>query len=111
MAQFKYLGRPLYQTDNDWTEVRQNIKQAHKVWGRLVKILQREKAYIKVLDIFYRAVVQLVLLFGSESWFLSEETEKMVEGAHTGFLCQIMGKRARRNTGGMWVTISTGGLR
>ena len=39
----------------------------------------------KWLKMLYMAVFQAVLLFGSESWILLEEMEKMVEGAHTIF--------------------------
>ena len=52
----------------------------------------------------YRVVVQVVVLLGSKYCVLSEATEKTVEGAHTGFLRQIMGKQVRRITGGIWVT-------
>ena len=41
-------------------------------------------------------LVQVILLYGLETWFLSAEMEKKVEGAHTGFLKQILGKLARR---------------
>ena len=66
-------------------------------------MMQREGVYIKVLEIFSMVVLEAVQLFGSESWFLLEATEKTMEGAHTGFLHQIMGKWARWIMGGMWV--------
>ena len=43
---------------------------------------------------FYRALVQAVLLFGYETWVISEAMEKKVEGIHMGFLRHITGKRA-----------------
>ena len=58
-----YLWRPLEKSDNEWTEVCRNIRKARQVWGRIRKILRREGADPFVLDIFYRAVVQEVLLF------------------------------------------------
>ena len=36
---FRYLGRPLDQTDDDCTAVRQNIMCTRLVWGRLGKLL------------------------------------------------------------------------
>ena len=36
---FRYLGRPLDQTDDDWTAVRRNIMRARSVWGRLGTLL------------------------------------------------------------------------
>ena len=36
---FQYLGLPLDQTDDDWTDVRQNIMRARLVWERLGTLL------------------------------------------------------------------------
>ena len=63
VANFKYLGRPLEQMDDDWAVVRQNFKRAQRVWGRLGKIPQREGADYKVAIMFHMNFVQAVLLF------------------------------------------------
>ena len=52
----------------------------------------------------YRAVIQVVLLFGSDTWVLSVAMESMVEGMHTGFMRKIMGKMVRRKADRTWVT-------
>ena len=49
---------------------------------------------------FYCAVVQSVLLFGSETWFLTSLTEKRLEGVHTGFLKLVTGNRERLHRDG-----------
>ena len=36
---FQYMGRPLDQTVDDWTDVRRNIMRARSVWGRLGTII------------------------------------------------------------------------
>ena len=71
-------------------------------------MLRREGADTQVSAMFYRAVVQAVPLFGSDSWVMSAAMEKMVEGTHTGFLRQITGKRAQRNADETWVTPAAG---
>ena len=38
-----------------------------------------------MLAAFYRAVVQAVILFGSEMWVLSESMEKRIAGINTRF--------------------------
>ena len=38
---FKYLGRLLDRSDNNWPEVLQNIRKAIQVWGRLGELLLR----------------------------------------------------------------------
>ena len=55
-----------------------------------------------VLDIFYREVVQAVLLFRSETWVLSAAMAKRLEGFHVGFLRQVTGNTAWRNWDGTW---------
>ena len=39
VTQFKYLGRPLDQYDNDWPEILRNTSRARKVWGQLGNIM------------------------------------------------------------------------
>ena len=67
VGRFKYLGRLLGRSDNDWPAVLRNIRKARQVWGRLVKLLRKEGAEPTVLAKFYHAVVQAVLLFGAET--------------------------------------------
>ena len=61
---FQYLGRPLDQMDVDWTAVQRNIMRKRSVWGRLGTLIQQEGADPRAMGIFYRAVVQAVLLYG-----------------------------------------------
>ena len=44
VTEFRYLGRLLTATDNDWPAVAGNIKKARRSWGRLAKVLGREGA-------------------------------------------------------------------
>ena len=85
VATFRCLGRTLDQTDDDWLASRRNIMHARSVWGRLGALLRQEVADPRVAAMFYRAVVQAILLYGSETLVLSAAMEKKVEGAHTGF--------------------------
>ena len=41
---FRYLGRPLDQTDDDWPDVWRDIMGVRSVWGILGTLLQREGA-------------------------------------------------------------------
>ena len=56
------------------------------VWGRLGTLIQHEGADPKVAAMFYRAVFQVILLYGSDMWFLLASMERKTEGMHTGFL-------------------------
>ena len=71
-------------------------------------MLWREGADTQVLEMFYRVVVQAVMIFRSESWVLSADTEGTTEGVHKGFLKHITGNLAQRNPDGTWVMPETG---
>ena len=49
-----------------------------------------------MLEIFYRAVSQAILLYGSETWVLSSEMDNKLEGLNTDFLRHITGNRERQ---------------
>ena len=49
-----------------------------------------------------------MIIFGSESWVLSEVIEMKVGGTHTGLLQQITGNRSISNPDGKLVTLAVG---
>ena len=67
VSEFRYLGRLLTATDDDWSAVAGNIRKSWVSWGRLAQVLGREGADPKVSRSFYTAVTQQVLLFGAET--------------------------------------------
>ena len=44
VTEFRYLGRILTNTDDDWPAVARNLHRARATWGRLARILGREGA-------------------------------------------------------------------
>ena len=50
---FKYLGRQMDRSDNDYSEVLRNIRKSRQVWGRLGNLLRREGADTSVAESFY----------------------------------------------------------
>jgi len=65
---FKYLGRLLAFDDNIVQAVQCNLKKARKSWSGILQVLRAENASPRVCALFYKATVQAVLLFGSETW-------------------------------------------
>ena len=61
------MGLVLTAADNDWSEVVGNLRKSRKRWSHLERILGREGDNPRVLGMFYKAVVQVVMLFGSET--------------------------------------------
>ena len=79
---FKYLGRLMAMDDNDIQAVRSNLRKARKVWARLSRLLRTDNATPRVCGMFYKATIQAVLLFGSETWNLTPTAMKQLEGFH-----------------------------
>ena len=75
---FSYPGITLEKTDDDWPSVRRNIMHTRLVLGRLGTLLRRKIVDHLVAEMFYRVVVQAILLYGSETWVHSMEIEKKV---------------------------------
>jgi hypothetical protein len=65
---FKYLGQLLTYNNNDSQAMRSNLKKVRKSWAWVSSVLRVENASPKVSGVFYKAAVQAVLLFGSETW-------------------------------------------
>ena len=103
VSTFRYLGRVLTAVDDDWLAVVGNHGKARKIWGRLSRILRREGADPKVLGNFYKAVAQLVLTFGAETWVLAPIMERDPESFQNRVARRITGKQPRRQqTDGRW---------
>ncbi len=99
---FKYLGWSLAYDDNNTQAMGGNLKKARKSWGQVFHILRAENASPKVCGVFYKATVQAVLLFGSETWKLSTLSFKSLEGFHIRAAHRMVGKMPTRNPDGTW---------
>ena len=91
VTEFRYLGRVLTNTDDDWPAVARNLRKARVTWGRLARVLGLEGADPKVSRNFYISVTQQVLLFGAETWVLTKNMEASLDA--------FQGRVARRLTG------------
>ena len=56
--------------------------KARGTWARIGQVLRREIAPPRVSAKFYKAIVQSVLLYGSETWVLSPAALARLEGFH-----------------------------
>ena len=99
---FKYLGRLISFDDADNQAMWSNLKKAQGCWARVSRVLRAENATPKTCGMFYKATVQAVLLYGSETWSLSPSSMKRLEGFHIRAAWQMSGKRPERNVDGSW---------
>ena len=79
---FWYLGRLLLQDDGNIQAVRSQLCKAHGTWARIGQVLRRENAPPQVSAKFYKAIVQSILLYGSEMSVLSPAAMAKLEGIH-----------------------------
>ncbi len=79
---FKYLGRLLAQDDDDAQAIWQQLQKARGVWAQVGKVLRGENATPWVAAKFYKAVVQAILLYVSETWNLTASALARLEGFH-----------------------------
>ena len=80
---FRYLGCLLSQDDDDiQAVVRSQLRKARGMWARIGQVLHKENAPPRVSTKFYKAIVQSILLYGSETWTLSPAALARLEGFH-----------------------------
>ena len=91
-----YLGRVWAEGDDDWPAVVGNYSKASKNWGRLSRILSREWANPKVSGHFFKAVMQAMLMFGTETWVLNPMIEKEMDSFQHWVARRLTGRHPRR---------------
>ncbi len=79
---FKYLGRMMAQDNNNVQAMRRQLRKARGTWACVGQVLRSENATPLVAAKFYKAVVQAVLLYGSETWNLMKAVLARLEGFH-----------------------------
>ena len=97
VSEFRYLGRLLTATDDDWSAVAGNTQKARVSWGWLARVLGREGAESKVSRIFYTAVTQQVLLFGAETWVLTRKMESALDAFQGRVTRRLPGRQPARD--------------
>ena len=99
---FKYLGRVLTAADDNWPEVVGNLWKAWKSWEQMVRIVVREGAIPWVLGVFFKAVVQKVLLFGSEMWVMTPHMGRVLGSFHHRADRRITGRQPKQQGDRVW---------
>ena len=65
-TRFPYLRRTATYNNSDWTTLYRNLRKAQKKWGVIEKVMDKTGAPIKSRSMMCKAVVQVVLLYGSK---------------------------------------------
>jgi hypothetical protein len=110
VSEFQYLGRIVTNNDDDSAAVNRNLTRARQKWGRIGKVIIRTGADPKTMASFYKAIVQSVLLFGAETWVLSQAMERKLQSFHHRCARFITGQHIRKNNDGTWTCPSSEGV-
>ena len=103
VKQFKYLGRILDESDNDGPAVLRQLDRARKKWGRFAVLLRKEGVEPRAMGYFYKAIVQAVLLYGSETWVVADSVLKQLRSFHHRAARFISQRHIRPNGEGNWI--------
>ena len=103
VTSFKYLGQFIAAEDDDWPEVMRNFWCARQKWMRLTRMLIREGADSRTLVQIYLAVVQSVLLYGSETWVLTPRMQRVLGGFPHRAAHRLTVRQPRKWRDGSWV--------
>ena len=83
---FKYLGKFLIASDNDWQAVVYNWRKAHQKWDRISRNLGwgggGGVSDTWTFEKFYKAAMQVVLLFKLETWVTTPTIGRNLGGFH-----------------------------
>ena len=99
---FKYLGRILCNSNSDWPAVYKNLAKARSKWALISRPLLKTGVKPRVVGMFYKAIVQSVLLFGSETWVVTPQMLQALSAFHNRVARRIANKLPQRQRDGSW---------
>ena len=98
----RYLGQVILAADNDWPEVVRNLSRARAVCKRTTRILSMEGAAPQMYGLFLKAMVQAVLLLGSETYVVTPHMGKSLGGFQDHVKRRLTGRLPRRKPDRKW---------
>ena len=102
VREFTYLGRILAEDDDDTKAIENQISRARAKWNSIASVLKQEGANPPTMVIFYITVVQAVLLYGAESWVVTETNLRKLRAFHHRAVRYMTGCHIRKLGDGQW---------
>ena len=100
VATFKYLGRILTATGDNWIEIVANTWKVKRKWTSLSRILGREGTNEPTSGNFFKSFIQKVPLFCSEMCVVTSRMDKTLGGFHHRVDRRLVIKQPQRQTHG-----------
>jgi hypothetical protein len=79
---YRYLGRLFLQDSDEVQAMRSQLPKARGMWARVGQVLRRDSAPPRTSAMFYQAILQSILLYGSKMWILSKAVMARLKGFH-----------------------------
>ena len=96
------LGRTVVSNNSEWTALYHNFQKARCWWRMVEKELTRTVAIVWVRKIFYKTVVQTLLLYGRKSPVAAVAILKVLDIFHHWVARRILGKTDCRTVNEEW---------
>jgi hypothetical protein len=88
--------------DGDDHAADRQLTRARERWGRIGRVLASDGASPRVMGYFYKEIIQSVLLYGVESWTLTERTIRRFHSFHNRVARYITGRHVRQREDGTY---------
>jgi hypothetical protein len=102
VEQFRYLGRILDENDDDTHASSRQLVRTRLKWNRSGRVLRSEGIKTRAMWYFYKAIVQAILLYGSETWVVSDAHLRQFRSFHSGVGRHLTGRHIRPLEDGSW---------
>ena len=99
---FPYLGHKVSYNNSNWAALYHNLWKARQWWGMVGKVGKKTGAAVWLQEGFYKEIVQLVFLYGSNSWVVKGAMLKLLEGFHHRSDIRIKGMIVQCTVSGDW---------
>lgn len=99
VKQFRYLGTIITEDNSIVPEICTRIRNANKCYFALQNILKSRSLSRKSKIRTYKAIIQPILLYGSEAWPVTKETENRLQTFENKILRRIFGPIICRESG------------
>ena len=85
-----------------WADLQRNLWKAQWLWGVAAKVISKTGVPLKSQAMIHKAVVQVVILYGSEIWVVTDAIMVVLEGFRHSIAIQILGMMAQMGAGREW---------
>ena len=85
------------------------MSKDNRRWGMTSGMLVKAGAAVQARAMFYKAVVQAVLIYRSERWFITDAMMKVLEGFHHQMAWRTTQKTSRQDGSEGWDPSRAGG--